>query len=316
MTKIPLRKLKLKIKVFQIRSSKASLLLSIMIKDFVLELLKFIGELNYIHLAVFSALESTCLPVIIPVETIIIPMGYYAFLGQKSLPLLMLAATTGIVIGCVINYYFAYLLGRKFIYKYSKYLHINPDTLRKLEGKFLTHGRLLMFTGRFIPIPAFKHIITIPAGMAKMPIKQFIFYNALGGFIFSTGMLLIGYFFGSSEKLVQTALSNFMIVCLALLVLYIVTKIIIKIIIRSKKDRREMYAISRNTGIDIKLLKAEKRKQRHQYYIEQRNKHIKNAKIAMKKTNAYVKDKLNSGVKKVNKKYRNKKHTKYRIPSA
>ena len=85
MTKIPLRKLKLKIKVFQIRSSKASLLLSIMIKDFVLELLKFIGELNYIHLAVFSALESTCLPVIIPVETIIIPMGYYAFLGQKSL---------------------------------------------------------------------------------------------------------------------------------------------------------------------------------------------------------------------------------------
>ena len=66
----------------------------------------------------------------------------------------------------------------------------------------------------------------------------------------------------------------------------------------------------------IKLLKAEKRKQRHQYYIEQRNKHIKNAKIAMKKTNAYVKDKLNSGVKKVNKKYRNKKHTKYRIPSA
>ena len=166
-----------------------------MIKDFILELLKFIGELNYIHLAIFSALESTCLPVIIPVETIIIPMGYYAFLGQKSLPLLMISATTGIVVGCVINYYFACLLGRKFIYKYSKYLHINTDTLRKLEQKFLTHGRLLMFTGRFVPIPAFKHIITIPAGMAKMPMKQFIFYNALGGFIFSTGMLLIGYFF-------------------------------------------------------------------------------------------------------------------------
>ena len=263
-----------------------------MIKDFILELLKFIGELNYIHLAIFSALESTCLPVIIPVETIIIPMGYYAFLGQKSLPLLMISATTGIVVGCVINYYFACLLGRKFIYKYSKYLHINTDTLRKLEQKFLTHGRLLMFIGRFVPIPAFKHIITIPAGMAKMPMKQFIFYNALGGFIFSTGMLLIGYFFGSSEKLVQTALSNFMIVCGAFLVLYISTKMIIKIIVHAKKDRREMYAISKNTGIDIRLLRAEKRRQRHQYYIELRNKHIKIAKKTIKKTNDYVKDKI------------------------
>ena len=281
-----------------------------MIKEFVLELLKFIGELNYIHLAIFSALESTCLPVIIPVETIIIPMGYYAFLGQKSLPLLMLSATTGIVVGCVVNYYFAYFLGRKFIYKYSKYLHINPDTLRKLENKFLTHGRLLMFTGRFVPIPAFKHIITIPAGMAKMPIKQFIFYNALGGFIFSTGMLLIGYFFGSSEKLVQTALSNFMIVCVAFLVLYIATKIIIKIIIRTKKDKREMYEISRNTGIDIKLLKSEKRRQRHKHYVEIRQKHIKNAKSAMEKTNAYIKHRIKDGVKNVNKKYRSKKYSK------
>ena len=86
-----------------------------MIKDFIFELLKFIGELNYIHLAIFSALESTCLPVVVPVETIIIPMGYYAFLGQKSLPLLMVSSTVGIVVGCVVNYYFACLLGRKFI---------------------------------------------------------------------------------------------------------------------------------------------------------------------------------------------------------
>ena len=146
--------------------------------------------------------------------------------------------------------------------------------------------------------------------MAKMPIKQFIFYNALGGFIFSTGMLLIGYFFGSSEKLVQTALSNFMIVCVAFLVLYIATKIIIKIIIRTKKDKREMYEISRNTGIDIKLLKAEKRRQRHKHYVEIRQKHIKNAKSAMKKTNAYIKHRIKDGVKNVNKKYRSKKYSK------
>ena len=180
-----------------------------MIKDFIFELFKFIGELNYWHVGLLAALESTAFPVVIPVETVIIPMGYYAFLGTKSLPLLMLFCTIGIVIGCLINYWFARALGRTFIYKHAKLLHINIEKLQKLEAKFLKHGRLLMFVGRFIPIPAFKHIITIPAGMAKMPLLPFIFYNALGGFIFSTSMLLIGYFFGSSEELIHKAIGKF-----------------------------------------------------------------------------------------------------------
>lgn len=206
-----------------------------MVKDFILELLKFVGELSYWHVALFSALESTCFPVVIPVETIIIPMGYYAFLGQKSLPLLILLTTLGIVVGCVINYYFAYFLGRKVIYKYGKYVHLNIDSLKRLEKKFLKHGRLLMFVGRFIPIPAFKHIITIPAGISKMPLGQFIFYNALGGFIFSTSMLLIGYFFGSNEVLMRGALNNFTYICIGLIVFYLSVKIVIKIIINTKK---------------------------------------------------------------------------------
>ncbi len=206
-----------------------------MIRDFILELLKFVGELNYWHVALLAALESTCFPVVVPVETIIIPMGYYAFLGQKSLSLLILITTLGIVTGCIINYYFAYFLGRKVIYKYGKYVHLNVDSLKRLEKKFLKHGRLLMFIGRFIPIPAFKHIITIPAGISKMPLGQFIFYNALGGFIFSTSMLLIGYFFGSNEVLMRGALNNFTYICIGLFTFYISVKVIIKIIINTKK---------------------------------------------------------------------------------
>ena len=206
-----------------------------MIRDFIFGLLKFIGDLNYWHVAIISALESTCLPVIIPAETIIIPMGYYASLGQKSLPLLMLITTVGIVVGCVINYYFAYFLGRKVIYKYGKYFHLDIDKLKSLERKFLKHGRFLIFIGRFVPIPAFKHIVTIPAGISKMPLGQFIFYNALGGFIFSTAMLLIGYFFGSNEKLVHAAINNFMYICVSLLLTYILMKIVMRIIISRKK---------------------------------------------------------------------------------
>ena len=208
-----------------------------MLQELAYSILKFIGDLNYWHVALLSALESTIFPVIVPVETIVIPMGYYAYLGTKSLPLLIVSCTTGIVAGCLINYAFARYLGRDFIYKHAKILHINIEKLEKLEQKFLAHGRLLMFVGRFVPIPAFKHIITIPAGMAKMPIKQFIFYNALGGFIFSTSMLLIGYFFGSSEELWRQALGRFVVVCLALFAVYLLIRFIISALV--KKDKKQ-----------------------------------------------------------------------------
>ena len=213
-----------------------------MITELIYEVFKFIGELNYWHVALLSALESTAFPVVVPVETVIIPMGYYAYLGTKSLSLLVLSCTIGIVLGCTMNYLFARFLGRTFIYKHAKILHINVEKLQKLEAKFLAHGRLLMFVGRFIPIPAFKHIITLPAGMAKMPLKQFIFYNALGGCVFSTSMLLVGYFFGGSEELVHKALGDFGIICLILFGAYIVARLIIKYIIKRKEQSTESAA--------------------------------------------------------------------------
>ena len=90
-----------------------------MLRELIYEIFKFIGDLNYWHVALLSALESTAFPVIIPVETIVIPMGYYAYLGTKSLPLLIISCTIGIVVGCLVNYAFARYLGRSFIYKHK-----------------------------------------------------------------------------------------------------------------------------------------------------------------------------------------------------
>ena len=222
-----------------------------MIKDFILELFKFIGELNYWHVGILSALESTAFPVIIPVETVIIPMGYYAYLGTKNLLLLMFSCTTGIVIGCLINYWFARAVGRSFIYKHSKLLHINVDKLQKLELRFLKHSRLFMFVGRFIPIPAFKHIITIPAGLAKMPLTPFIFYNALGGFIFSTSMLLIGYFFGSSEELIHKAIGKFTVACVVIALMYMIVKIVISIVKKREKLKEKNAHIVKARFINL-----------------------------------------------------------------
>ena len=265
-----------------------------MIRDFILEVFKFIGELNYWHVALLSALESTCLPVVIPVETVIIPMGYYAYLGTKSLPLLIFSTTFGIITGCLVNYYFARFLGRSFIYKHSKLLHINIEKLQKLEQKFLKHGRLLMFVGRFVPIPAFKHIITIPAGMCKMPVPQFLFYNGLGGLIFSTAMLLIGYFFGSSEELWKKALGNFMIICLVVLFTYFIIRLVINFVI---KRRCEYVDIKEINNIDENLIVRRKNLKLKSNYREMYNKKKKNIIIRNRKFN-FVRERVNKRINK------------------
>ena len=269
-----------------------------MIKDFILEIFKFIGELNYWHIGLLSALESTAMPVIIPVETIIIPMGYYAYLGQKHLPLLMLSCTIGIVVGCLINYWFARAVGRTFIYKHAKFLHINVERLQKLEEKFLKHSRLLMFVGRFVPIPAFKHIITIPAGMSKMPVVPFVFYNALGGFIFSTSMLLIGYFFGSSEELVHQAIGKFTIACVIVVVMYVIVKIIIKLVImrrekklaikQAKENLQQLTPVARYLKKPLFFRKKYIKKPSYQKFRERIYTRIRNRKNKQTKNKRFV----------------------------
>ena len=81
----------------------------------------FISGISYFELGVITALESTFFPVFVPIETFIIPMGYLASLGQRSIPMLLISCTIGIIIGCLINYMLAMFLGRPLIYKFSKY---------------------------------------------------------------------------------------------------------------------------------------------------------------------------------------------------
>jgi membrane protein DedA with SNARE-associated domain len=215
---------------------------------------EFIASLNYFELCVIMLLESTCFPVFIPVEVFIIPMGYLASIGQRNFGMLMIASTIGIVSGCLINYFMARILGRPFIYKYSKYLMINVKTLEKWERKFLKNSKLIMFLGRFIPIPAVKHLITIPAGISKMKLSDFILYNALGGLTFSTISLMFGYYYGDKASTAIMKLLSigkyFLIFCIIVFLIILLSKKIrllerIKISKLSKKikqsNKRKKY---------------------------------------------------------------------------
>lgn len=170
------------------------------------------------------AIESTCLPVIIPSEVFLITYGAAALKGGMNIYLVIFSASVGILIGSFVNYYMAAWLGRTFLYKYGKYIMLTQKKILYWEKKFLKYSKFIVFVGRFVPIPAVKHLVTIPAGLSRMDVKVFTFLTTSGGAIFSTLVVLFGYWFG--KKVAQDDFMMFMNRAMLYMILFTLTPMI------------------------------------------------------------------------------------------
>ncbi len=184
-------------------------------------------HLGYIGIIGIMAIESTILPVIIPSEIFLVTYGVLAYKGEMNLFLVIGSASLGILLGSFINYYMAAWLGRAFLHKYGKYVFLSEERLIHWEEVFLRYSKFVIFIGRFIPIPAVKHIVTIPAGLSRMDVKVFAFLTTLGGAIFSAMVVGFGYWFGKRTEvlenfsaIIRTFIYAFVVVSIIFYILY------------------------------------------------------------------------------------------------
>lgn len=166
--------------------------------------------MGYIGIFVAMFLESSFFP--FPSEVVMIPAGYLAYKGDMNLYLAIFSGIAGSLCGAIFNYYLALHFGRKFLIKYGKYLFMSEGSLDKLESFFKKHGEISTFNGRLIP--GIRQYISLPAGLAKMPLLKFSLYTALGAGIWMSVLVLLGYFIGSNEDMVSYYLHNAVIVAL------------------------------------------------------------------------------------------------------
>lgn len=157
-----------------------------------------IQNFDYRMVFVLIILESTLIPIIIPIELLIlIGTGYMIKNDDLSQFTMIPIFILGIVIGSTINYLTGKYLGRPFILKYGKYFFIKESRFLRYEEIFLKYSTKILFIGRFIPIPGIKHIITLPAGITRMGSITLI-PTILGAIILTTIFILIGYYLGIS----------------------------------------------------------------------------------------------------------------------
>ncbi len=166
-----------------------------MIHVFFQWLIDTIGVLGYPGIVVLMAIESSVLP--LPSELVMPPAGYLAARGQMDPVLAVLAGAAGSILGALANYGLAIWLGEPFLRRFGRYVLISPAALDRAEAFFLRHGEIGTFLGRLVPVV--RHLISIPAGMARMNLRRFVAFTGLGAGAWCAVLVYIGWLIGQHE---------------------------------------------------------------------------------------------------------------------
>lgn len=163
--------------------------------DFILSLLE---HLTYPIIWFLMLLESTVIPV--PSELVVAPAAYHAAGGNMNIFLVIIAATIGADCGATINYLAGYHLGRPIIYrfansKWGKLCLLNQEKVEHSEKYFNDHGMAATISGRLIP--GVRHLISIPAGLAKMNYWKFLLYTTIGAGTWNIILAAMGWYLHS-----------------------------------------------------------------------------------------------------------------------
>lgn len=169
----------------------------------------FVNNASYLFVFIFMVIESSFIP--FPSEVVVPPAAYLAMQkGDMNIFVVVLVATAGAMVGALINYVLALLIGRPIVYAFadSRFGHaclIDRAKVEKAEKYFDEHGAASTFFGRLIP--AVRQLISIPAGIAKMNIWVFLLFTGLGALVWNAVLAGLGWWLSRHVSLEELYMS-------------------------------------------------------------------------------------------------------------
>jgi membrane protein DedA with SNARE-associated domain len=173
---------------------------------------------GYPAVFVLILLESTLVP--IPSELVMPFAGFLAYQGEFSLPVILVINSVAALIGSGLCYWIGVVGGKPFLVKYGKYFLIRRHDIEKTEAFFAKHGKATILIARFLPV--IRHVISVPAGIARMPLRGFFLQTFLGSTIWGGVLILLGYYVGANWKTWSNTLKRVDLLIGAILVLGLV----------------------------------------------------------------------------------------------
>ncbi|MFJ6619991.1 DedA family protein [Kitasatospora sp. NPDC091335] len=165
------------------------------------------------------ALENLFPP--LPSEVILPLTGFAAGQGVISLVSALFWTTLGSVVGAVVLYWIGLLFGLERMHAiWARLPLVKVSDLERTEQWFAKHGTKAVFFGRMVPI--FRSLISVPAGVERMALPQFIMLTTLGSLIWNSVLVLAGYWLGDQWDTVETYVGVLSKVVLAVVVVALV----------------------------------------------------------------------------------------------
>jgi membrane protein DedA with SNARE-associated domain len=165
----------------------------------------------------------------IPSELIMPLAGFSAAQGQRNLVIVIVAGSIGSLLGALLWYYIGQKVGaerlERWARKHGRWLTLSPKEVEQACAWFNRHGGKAVFIGRLIP--AVRTLISVPAGIARMPLASFLLYSAAGTILWTALLATAGYFLESQYEKVahwMNPISNVVIGVIVLGYLYRVVR--------------------------------------------------------------------------------------------
>ncbi|MFI6690831.1 DedA family protein [Streptomyces sp. NPDC050433] len=179
-----------------------------------------IDALGGLGLAIFTALDSMLFGVL-PVDVLLPLVGYSATRGAINIGVAVVCATVGAVVGGVLQYALGAKLGRdRARALLMKIPGIKPDTVDRAEDWFARHGAKAVLFGRVLPV--LRPLISIPAGVERMPLPKFVVLTAIGSLMWNSALLGSGYLLGENWRRVTHYAGTFSYIALGALAVAVV----------------------------------------------------------------------------------------------
>ncbi|MFF0693124.1 DedA family protein [Streptomyces tendae] len=181
------------------------------------------------------ALENLFPP--LPSEIILPLTGFAAGQGVISLFAGLFWTTLGSVVGAAVLYWIGALVGRERMYAiWAKLPLVKTSDLERTEEWFAKHGTKAVFLGRMVPI--FRSLISVPAGLERMPLPTFLALTGLGTLMWNTVLVMSGYWLGDQWDKVGDYVGVLSKVVLVLVVLALAFCIVVRVRSRGTAQHR------------------------------------------------------------------------------
>ncbi len=192
-----------------------------------------VESLGYPGLFVLVMLESTLVPV---PSTLVFPFaGFLAAKGVFSLPAVLAINSLGALAGSAVGYWMGAAGGKPLLLKYGKYVLIRQKDIETTETWFSKHGRATVFIARFVPVV--RHIISLPAGIARMPLVPFFVQTFLGASLWGGFLIVLGYYMGEHWDTVANKIKRFDLV-IGVTIVIAVLVFAVRFFVKRRRERR------------------------------------------------------------------------------